>query len=283
MASEPSAAHEEPSLSAADIAEITARCEQATAGPWKSWVERRDGISGSDFIETGGEDIYLTGATTADQDIHRSCAAGRSAPGGGGGTTAAAARDKGSRPLEGCPPPEIAPSRESGFPLILISSYSTWLARGEAMGPSRVVSIMGADTVVETPRWLPSACHLRLTFDDVIDSSHGYKAPARKHIARLIEFTKGWTEDGPILVHCMAGISRSSAAALIVASSRRPGREVELARRLRRAGPWVSPNERMVALADDLLRCDGRLRRALEAMGAPTARVGEGPARLDLT
>ena len=69
MASEPSAANEEPSLSAADIAEITARCEQATAGPWKSWVERRDGISGSDFIETGGEDIYLTGATTADQDF----------------------------------------------------------------------------------------------------------------------------------------------------------------------------------------------------------------------
>ncbi len=171
---------------------------------------------------------------------------------------------------------------KEGFPLIWISSFSTWLERGESIRPSLVVSIMGADTVVETPRWLPSARHLRLTFDDVIESSHGYKAPSRRHIARLIEFANGWTEDGPILVHCMAGISRSSAAALVVASSRRPGREVELARRLRLAGPWLSPNEKVVALADDLLRCDGRLRQALEAMGPPTGRVSDRPARLDL-
>ena len=52
-----------------DIQEIKKRYDQATPGPWKSYVEGREEMSGSDFIMTGGEDIYLTGATVADQDF----------------------------------------------------------------------------------------------------------------------------------------------------------------------------------------------------------------------
>ncbi len=60
---------EPPILTKDEIEAIKARCEQATAGPWKSFVETRDKFSGSDFIQTGGEDIYLTGATLADQEF----------------------------------------------------------------------------------------------------------------------------------------------------------------------------------------------------------------------
>jgi len=52
-----------------DIAAMKMRCEKATLGPWKSYVEGREQMSGSNFIMTGGEDIYLTGATVADQDF----------------------------------------------------------------------------------------------------------------------------------------------------------------------------------------------------------------------
>lgn len=52
-----------------DIAEIRKRYERATPGPWKPYVEGRESMSGSSFIMTGGEDIYLTGATVADQDF----------------------------------------------------------------------------------------------------------------------------------------------------------------------------------------------------------------------
>jgi hypothetical protein len=45
------------------------RTDQTTPGPWKSYIEGREKMSGSDFIMTGGEDIYLTGATKADQDF----------------------------------------------------------------------------------------------------------------------------------------------------------------------------------------------------------------------
>jgi hypothetical protein len=56
-------------LSEDEIVEMRLRCEQATPGPWKSYVEGREEMSGSDFIMTGAEDIYLTGATTADHDF----------------------------------------------------------------------------------------------------------------------------------------------------------------------------------------------------------------------
>lgn len=64
MASEP-----EEFLSDEEIAAIRERYERTTPGPWKSYVEGREQVSGSDFIMTGGNDIYLTGATTADQDF----------------------------------------------------------------------------------------------------------------------------------------------------------------------------------------------------------------------
>jgi hypothetical protein len=57
-----------------EICKIEARCNAATAGPWQSFIEGRDHMSGSDFIRTGGSDslspdIYLMDATHADQDF----------------------------------------------------------------------------------------------------------------------------------------------------------------------------------------------------------------------
>jgi hypothetical protein len=49
--------------------EIEQRCRRATPGPWKSWIEGRDMTAADSFIATGGEDIYLRGATEADQDF----------------------------------------------------------------------------------------------------------------------------------------------------------------------------------------------------------------------
>lgn len=57
-------------LSDQELDEIERRALAATPGPWKSFVEGRDGNLGFDsFIRTGGEDIYLTGATVPDQDF----------------------------------------------------------------------------------------------------------------------------------------------------------------------------------------------------------------------
>ncbi|MBK9261556.1 MAG: hypothetical protein IPM54_17340 [Polyangiaceae bacterium] len=56
-------------LTEADIARIQQLCDAATPGPWKAYVEDRDHESGSSFIQTGGADIELSGASIADYDF----------------------------------------------------------------------------------------------------------------------------------------------------------------------------------------------------------------------
>jgi hypothetical protein len=56
-------------LSTEALVEIEQRCARATPGPWKSYVEGRDHMGGDNVITTGGEDIYLDGASVADQDF----------------------------------------------------------------------------------------------------------------------------------------------------------------------------------------------------------------------
>jgi hypothetical protein len=57
-----------------ELEAIRRRCDAATPGPWKSFIEGRDHTGGSSFIMTGsgksrGKDIELSGATNADQDF----------------------------------------------------------------------------------------------------------------------------------------------------------------------------------------------------------------------
>lgn len=64
---------EEP-LSEAELAAIGARCEAATPGPWKSFIEGRDHWSGDSFImrgtnESRHEDLFISPASVVDQDF----------------------------------------------------------------------------------------------------------------------------------------------------------------------------------------------------------------------
>jgi hypothetical protein len=52
-----------------ELDRMEARLRAAAPGPWISFVEGRDHESGSSFIQTAADDIYLSGATVADQDF----------------------------------------------------------------------------------------------------------------------------------------------------------------------------------------------------------------------
>ncbi|MEA2695941.1 MAG: hypothetical protein QOI66_212 [Myxococcales bacterium] len=56
-------------ITVGELEEIEVRCAAATRGPWRSLVEGRDHVAGSNFIQTDGEDIELIGASGADQDF----------------------------------------------------------------------------------------------------------------------------------------------------------------------------------------------------------------------
>ena len=86
-----------------------------------------------------------------------------------------------------------------------------------------------------------------------------------------------------IVVHCYAGISRSTAGAFITACALNPERdERTIARLIRDASPTAQPNLRLVALADNLLGRKGRMVKAVDTLG-PALSAYEGvPFRLDL-
>jgi predicted protein tyrosine phosphatase len=123
----------------------------------------------------------------------------------------------------------------------------------------RVVSIL--DPSAPVPRELAalSADLLVLRFDDVIVTGGEYRAPERGDIERLLAFDREHLEQDTLVIHCTAGISRSTAAFVILAAQRRPAAEAEVFAELRAIRPRSWPNSLMIALADEVLGARGRL------------------------
>ncbi len=104
-------------------------------------------------------------------------------------------------------------------------------------------------------------------FHDLIDDEDGMVAPASADIRGLLAFGGRLREQavGHLLIHCHAGVSRSTASAAILLAQFQPGRESDAFVELARLRPWSWPNSRMVELADALLGRQGRLVAALRA------------------
>lgn len=110
--------------------------------------------------------------------------------------------------------------------------------------------------------------HLRVPIHDIVDDIGDWRAPATTDAERVIRFVEGWDRSAPMLIHCWAGISRSTASAFITACVHNPSAdEEEIALAIREASPTASPNARLVAHADALLGRGGRMSRAVAAIG----------------
>jgi predicted protein tyrosine phosphatase len=71
-----------------------------------------------------------------------------------------------------------------------------------------------------------------------------------------------------MLIHCWAGISRSTAAAFTAMCLFRPDEdESELARELRLSSPSATPNRLIVSFTDQILGRGGRMVQAVESIG----------------
>lgn len=113
------------------------------------------------------------------------------------------------------------------------------------------------------------ARHLRLAFHDISVPTPDLIAPDAVMLQAVLDFGREAAPGRALLIHCWAGISRSSAAAYAIACDRNPGFEEDIADELRRRSPLVTPNKLMVQLADDLLGRDGKMVNAI-------ARIGRG-------
>lgn len=129
---------------------------------------------------------------------------------------------------------------------------------------------------------LTPARHLELAFHDIIEPTSGLIAPDAKMIASILDFGRAATDERPMLIHCWAGISRSSAAAYMIACACNPGYERAIADELRKRSSFVTPNRLMVQLADDQLGRGGRMAEAIARLGRGADAFEGAPYQLPL-
>jgi len=150
-------------------------------------------------------------------------------------------------------------------------------------GARHIVTLIKDVSLVRRPHSILETNHLLLDMDDISSPIDGYVLPGKEHVTKLVEFVTQWDRTAPLVVHCYAGISRSTAGAFITACALNPDRdERTIARLIRDASPTAQPNLRLVALADTLLGRKGRMVKAVDTLG-PALSAYEGvPFRLDL-
>ncbi|SUA99973.1 Predicted protein tyrosine phosphatase [Pannonibacter phragmitetus] len=152
--------------------------------------------------------------------------------------------------------------------MLYVSSLSRLKETVERTGATRMVSLINAGTPVERPQSIAAANHLFLGFNDIVDPVEGLVPPGEAHVSSLLDFVQDWDKSAPLVIHCWAGISRSTAGAFITACALTPDAdEAELASVLRARAPSATPNARLVAIADRMLARDGRMIEAIRAIG----------------
>ena len=141
-------------------------------------------------------------------------------------------------------------------------------ATARASGARSMVTLINPDFPVVRPALIGPDRHHLVQIADITEPVDGHVAPAEDHVSRLLAFLHAWDRRDPLLIHCYAGVSRSTAAAYIAVCALAPRRsESEIARTLRAASPTATPNRLLIRHADRLLGRNSRMVRAIDSIG----------------
>ncbi len=135
-------------------------------------------------------------------------------------------------------------------------------------GATRLVSLLSAGTTMTRPTAITAENHLLLAMNDIAELRDGMTIPGEAHVRRMLDFVQAADCAKPLAINCYAGVSRSTAAAYIVAIALAPSLgEMELAHTLRFLSPSATPNPRLIEVADAILGRQGRMIAAIRAIG----------------
>ena len=160
--------------------------------------------------------------------------------------------------------------KPSSFPAFAICGLDELLGH-QGRKVTHILSILD-------PEWPEPAAfqafdpHFRATlrFHDAIEPDPDVLLPQKGDIETILTFGRDAAEAGGLLIHCHAGISRSTAATLMILAQAHPHEdEDELADRLLQNRPQAWPNSRMIMFADELLDRCGRLIRPRPPASTP--------------
>ena len=112
---------------------------------------------------------------------------------------------------------------------------------------------------------------LLLHFEDNLDENQP-NSPTREHVKQILAWGSTLPDDAVVLVHCEAGVSRSTAAALALLVQHHGNDKIdECIQLLLEVRPVACPNPLITLFADEQLGCNGKLHEKAEAVA--TAKI----------
>jgi predicted protein tyrosine phosphatase len=169
------------------------------------------------------------------------------------------------------------------MPRVHVCSLRLIEAEVARTGARSLVTLLSVGTPVARPGPIAEDRHLNIAMSDILDHLPGQVRPEMHHLDALHAFVERWDRREPMLIHCYAGVSRSTASAFIAVCQVSPHRdEREVAQALRAASPTATPNLRFVALADEKLGRKGRMVAAIEGIGRGSECMEGVPFALEL-
>jgi predicted protein tyrosine phosphatase len=104
----------------------------------------------------------------------------------------------------------------------------------------------------------------QLKFEDIKDPDDRW-APNKDHVEQIIDWAKNLPDRTNLLVHCFAGVSRSSASAITIECARNNVKTIgeldEIYKYFFEIRPVMYPNDLIIQYADEILGLDGLLIR----------------------
>ncbi|MER2198209.1 tyrosine phosphatase family protein [Methylobacterium brachiatum] len=149
------------------------------------------------------------------------------------------------------------------------------LAGHGGSGVTHVLSLLDPGTP-EPEAFGTYGAHARTTlhFHDCLGPGDGLVPPEPEHVAAILAFGRDLDGAGHLLVHCHYGLSRSTAALLMLFAQAEPETSADaLVARLHGVREPAWPNARMIGFADAMLGREGRLSEAVRQLHALQLRV----------
>jgi len=167
--------------------------------------------------------------------------------------------------------------------MIYVCSLADLHATVEACGATHILTVMGKVEKATRPASVRAENHMRISMDDITETAMGFTVPALNHVEQALDFVRTWDRTAPLVIHCFAGISRSTASAFMTACALNPHRdEAEIAHQIRAASASASPNRLLVTLADRALGREGRMLRALDSIGPGNMAIEGRPFHINI-
>lgn len=157
----------------------------------------------------------------------------------------------------------------SSFPDFAICGLDELIGH-QGRGVTHILSILDPEWP-DPPAFQAFDPHFRATlrFHDAIEPDPDVLLPQKGDVEAILTFGRDAADAGGLLIHCHAGISRSTAATLMILAQAHPDeREDGLADQLLQTRPQAWPNSRMIEFADELLDRRGRLVAAIAGIYA---------------